>query len=682
MIDRLTIEKIMDAAQIVDVVGDFVTLRRAGANYKGLCPFHDDRTPSFMVSPSKNYCKCFACGKGGNPVGFIMEHEQISYPEALRWLARKYGITIQEKELTQEQKAAQTDRESMYIVNNWAKEWFIDQLHNTDDGRAIGMAYFRSRGFRDDIIQKFQLGFCPNKKESPMSADAIKAGYKEKYLVNDPDSGIGTGLSFKNAERGTLRDRFFGRVMWPIFTIGGKVAGFGGRVLDAATKGVAIKYQNSPDSIIYSKRRELFGLYHAKQAISKHDLCYLVEGYTDVMAMHQSGVENVVASSGTALTDGQILLIKRFTSNITVIYDGDEAGIKASKRGIDMLLAQGFNVKLLLLPDGDDPDSFARKHNAEEFQKYLTDNQVDFIKFKTRLVIKDAQDDPSKMAKMVNDIVATISVIPDEITRSFYIREIANMMKLSERMIETAVQKQIKENRGQKNNTSGTKAPAPTPTDEPKPTDVVGGLSPEPPHEGATDTAQPASNRVNQHIHKCEEQLIQAIIRHGEKIICDTEDENGNTRPLSMVEFIAESLEQDKLRLSDTLYQSILNEALDRVSDSQWKAERHFLQNPDQNISRIAIELAEESETLSKIYGETEYTEQNGVQLLDLAVHLLSDLKLKIIQQEKAELEAALHDPAQLSDKSKIIQLMERYKNIKDIEKDLAKQCGDRVITL
>ncbi|MDE5980757.1 MAG: DNA primase, partial [Bacteroidaceae bacterium] len=398
MIDQLTIEKIRDAARIEEVVADFVTLKRAGVNLKGLCPFHDDRTPSFIVSPAKNYCKCFACGEGGNPVTFIMKHENVSYVEALRYLAKKYGIEIEERSLTPEETQRNDDRESMFILNEWANKWFQHQLRDTADGQAIGLSYFHGRGFRDDILEKFQVGYCPNSRSNPMTADALAAGYQERFLTNTPNEqdtrqSVGTGLSFKNA-KGELRDRFFGRVMWPIFTISGRVAGFGGRVLDAATKGVNIKYQNSPESIVYSKRHELYGLYQAKQAISKNDSCYLVEGYTDVMAMHQAGVENVVASSGTALTDEQIRLIHRLTNNIVVIYDGDAAGIKASQRGIDMLLRQGMNVRLLLLPDGDDPDSFSRKHSAEDFQKYLKENQVDFIKFKTNLLMEEAKGDP------------------------------------------------------------------------------------------------------------------------------------------------------------------------------------------------------------------------------------------------------------------------------------------------
>ena len=438
MIDRITTDKIKEAAQIVDVVSDFVTLKKSGANYKGLCPFHDDRTPSFMVSPAKNYCKCFACGKGGNPIGFIMEHEQLSYPDALRYLAKKYGIQVEERELTAEERAAQTERESMFILNEWALKWFKDQMYNTMDGRAIGLAYFRQRGFRDDIIEKFQLGFCP-KGRDVMTRAALKEGYREQYLV-------GTGLSIKR-EDGSVVDRFWGRVMFPWYTIGGKVAGFGGRVLDAATKGVAVKYQNSPESSIYSKRRELYGLYHAKQAIVKMDQVYMVEGYTDVISMHQCGIENVVANSGTALTKEQIHLLHRFTNNITLLYDGDDAGIHAAQRGTDMLLAAGMNVKILLLPDGDDPDSFARKNNAEDFRRYVEQHQVDFLKFKTDLLMSQAQNDPRKLSQLVGEIVTSISFIPDEITRSLYIRETAQTMQMQEQMIHRAVQNQMSKNR-------------------------------------------------------------------------------------------------------------------------------------------------------------------------------------------------------------------------------------------
>ena len=379
MIDKATIDKIMDAANIVDVVSEFVTLRKAGVNFKGLCPFHDEKTPSFVVSPSKGYCHCFSCGKGGNVVGFIMEHEQMTYPEALRWLAKKYNIEIHERELTDDEKREQSERESLFIINEWAQNYFRENLLDTERGRAIGLAYFRSRGFRDDTINSFKLGYAMPERDALAKA-ALAKGFKEQFLVD-------TGLCYRK-EDGTLQDRYAGRVIFPVHTVTGRVVAFGGRILYNNKK--AAKYVNSPESLIYHKSNELYGIFQAKHAITKQDRCYLVEGYIDVTSMHQSGVENVVASSGTSLTTGQIRLIRRFTSNITVLYDGDAAGIHASIRGIDMLLAEGMNVKVLLLPDGDDPDSFARKHPAQEFRDYIEAHQTDFIEFKTNLLLRQA----------------------------------------------------------------------------------------------------------------------------------------------------------------------------------------------------------------------------------------------------------------------------------------------------
>ena len=520
MIDRITVDKILDAANIVDVVSDFVALKRAGSNLKGLCPFHDDRTPSFMVSPARNYCKCFACGEGGSPVGFIMKHEQLSYPDALRYLAKKYGIKIEEKELTPEEIQSRGDRESMFILNEWARDWFKKQLWETQDGKAIGLAYFRNRGFRDDILEKFQVGYCPNSKKISLSDEALKAGYQERYLVNnqnemEPRLSIGTGLSLKR-EDGSLRDRFFGRVMWPIFTASGRVAGFGGRVLDAATKGVAIKYQNSPESIIYSKRKELFGLFQARQAIRKADLCYLVEGYTDVMAMHQQGIENVVSSSGTALTTDQIHLIHRITNNITVIFDGDDAGIHASERGIDMLLSEGMNVKLLLLPDGEDPDSFARKHSATEYQQYLQENQVDFITYKASHALGNKKDEPDAEERLIHSVAESIALIPDEIKRTIYIRHAAQQLQMPERLITATVNAQRKKEPTQ----------ASTPSSQGQ--------------ENGQETAKktfPTTNGT-----ASETPIAQMIIRHGEKVMCYIEDEKGKEVPLTVAEYISLSL--------------------------------------------------------------------------------------------------------------------------------------------
>ena len=432
MIDRATIDRIMAAADIVDVVSEFVSLRKAGVNYKGLCPFHDEKTPSFVVSPAKGYCHCFSCGKGGNAVGFIMEHEQMTYPEALRWLARKYNIEIRERELTDDERREAGERESMFIVNEWALGYFQENLINTGNGLSVGMQYLRSRGFRDDTISKFQLGYALPVRDA-LARAAVARGFKEQYLVD-------TGLCYRRDD-GSLQDRYAGRVIFPVHTMTGRVVAFGGRILTSDKK--AAKYVNSPESLIYHKGGELYGLYQARQAITRADRCYLVEGYVDVTSMHQCGVENVVASSGTSLTTGQIRLIRRFTSNITVLYDGDPAGIHASMRGIDMLLAEGMNVKVLLLPDGDDPDSFARKHTAQEFREYIEANQTDFIEFKTNLLLEGVTD-PVERSQAISSIVKSVSVIDDQITRAAYVAECSHRLGVSEAVLVDTVNKYIR----------------------------------------------------------------------------------------------------------------------------------------------------------------------------------------------------------------------------------------------
>ena len=681
MIDRITTDKIKEAAQIVDVVSDFVTLKKSGANYKGLCPFHDDRTPSFMVSPAKNYCKCFACGKGGNPIGFIMEHEQLSYPDALRYLAKKYGIQVEEKELTAEERAAQTERESMFILNEWALKWFKDQMHNTMDGRAIGLAYFRERGFRDDIIEKFQLGFCPKGRDT-MSRAALKEGYREQYLV-------GTGLSIKR-EDGTVVDRFWGRVMFPWYTVGGKVAGFGGRVLDAATKGVAVKYQNSPESSIYSKRRELYGLYQAKQAIVKMDQVYMVEGYTDVISMHQCGIENVVANSGTALTKEQIHLLHRFTNNITLLYDGDDAGIHAAQRGTDMLLAAGMNVKILLLPDGDDPDSFARKHNAEDFRRYVEQHQVDFLKFKTNLALAEAQNDPRKLSALVAEIVTSISFIPDEITRSLYIRETAQTMRMDEKMIVRAVQNQMSKNREEeykrRNSTQNLPneigpLPLGVPGEEPaqpiQPTEAIptneNGQQPVP----ASQSGQ-ATHIQSKAAHGTELLLAQLIVRYGEKIVCEAEDENGNNVPLSVAEFIFYSLAQDGLTFNHPTAQVILDKAMEHIHDEGFVAEKYFLGHHNPQLSQAAFQLCMDKEELSKYHTRGQQIITDADRLMELTTHVLADMKISIVRKEIERVMAEMKNPATPKEQGR--ELLVKYKELKDAEKRLAKECGDRVL--
>ena len=424
MVDQSTIDRIMDAARIQDVVSDYVTLRRRGANMIGLCPFHNEKTPSFSVSPAKGIFKCFGCGKGGNSVHFIMEHEQIGYVDALKYLAAKYHIEIVEKELDAEELALRNDRESMFLVNDFARKYFANLLHGHIDGKAIGLSYFRERGFREDIIQKFELGYSLDQRDA-FSQSALQGGFKKEFLVK-------TGLSMEN-DYGQLSDRFRGRVMFPVHSLSGKVVAFGGRILRKDDK--MAKYVNSPESEIYHKSNELYGIFFAKKAIVKQDRCFLVEGYTDVISMHQNGIENVVASSGTSLTPGQIRMIHRFTDNVTIIYDGDPAGIKASLRGIDLLLEEGMNIRVLLLPDGDDPDSFARKHTAAEFIEYVEQNSNDFIRFKTRLLISDAGNDPVKRAALIGDIVRSISQIPNQVIRAEYVKECSNLLSVEEALL-------------------------------------------------------------------------------------------------------------------------------------------------------------------------------------------------------------------------------------------------------
>lgn len=442
MIDRTTIDRIMASADIVDVVKDFVTLRKSGANYKGLCPFHNERTPSFMVSPAKQMCKCFSCGKGGNVVKFIMEHEQLTYPEAMKWLGRKYGIEVREREMSDEQKIAATERESMFVVNEFARDFFTRTLHESVDGMAIGMSYFRRRGLRDDIIRKFQLGYCPESRDA-LAKEAKQKGYEDKFLEK-------TGLCFRTND-GRMMDRYSGRVIFPVHTISGRVVAFGGRTLLSKEEQKARsigKYVNSPESEIYHKNRELYGLYQAKHAIAKNGRAFLVEGYLDVISMHQSGIENIVASSGTSLTIEQVRLLHRMTENVTVLYDGDAAGIHAALRGVDMLLSEGLNVKVLLLPEGEDPDSFAQTHTTEELQQYIEDNQTDFITFKTNLLLRDAKGDPTRRAAVIKDIVGSIAVIPDNIMRQMYVHEFAGRMGIDENTIVNEVivyRKQIRD---------------------------------------------------------------------------------------------------------------------------------------------------------------------------------------------------------------------------------------------
>ena len=654
MIDRATIDKIMDATNIVDVVSEFVTLRKAGVNYKGLCPFHDDTTPSFMVSPSKQICKCFACGEGGTAINFLMKHEQITYPEALRWLAKKYNIEIQEKELTDEEKQQQSDRESMFIVNEWARNYFQDVLKNDPDGIAIGKQYFRSRGIRDDIVEKFCLGFALPKRDALAQA-AMKAGYRAEFLEK-------TGLCIKN-EKG-IYDRYAGRVIFPWLNVSGKVVAFGGRLLDARTKGVQQKYVNSPDSEIYHKDHELYGLYQAKKAIAKEDRVYMVEGYTDVIAMHQSGLENVVANSGTALSVYQIKLLRRFTQNITLLYDGDEAGIHAAMRGTDMLLAEGMNIKVLLLPDGDDPDSFAKKHSSQELKDYIEQNQTDFITFKTRLTVENVTD-PVKRSEAIGGIVKSISVIPDQILRSTYLSELSQRLDIKEQTLLNSMNGMIRKNIEEKEK-------------ERLRSQESGDRSQE--NTSAEGSALQSNlltpdYRLQTSSSEVETLLIQSIIRDGERVIFEhVEMDDGSFTDLTVAQYVNFDLGQDDIHFHNDLYNQILEEAVAHSGEPDFKAETYFMHHPDVNISSLATRLAIDTHQLGKSF---QVKEREGG-LRQHVLHLVLDLRMDIVENRLKELKAEMRQVG--SDMARIKALMEEFKETQELRNALAQQLGNDLV--
>ena len=680
MIDRATIDKILDAAQIVDVVSDFVTLKKRGVNYIGLCPFHDDKTPSFYVSPAKGLCKCFACGKGGNAVHFIMEHEQMSYPEALKWLAKKYHIEVKERELTNEEKEAQSVRESLFVVNEFARDYFQNVLYNHIDGKSIGMTYFRQRGIRDDIVKKFQLGYSTSAKDG-LAKEALRKGYKKEFLIK-------TGLCYEK-EDGTIRDRFWGRVILPWFNISGKILGFGGRVLDSRTKGISQKYVNSPESEIYSKRRELYGIYQAKSAMVKADCVYMVEGYTDVIAMHQCGLENVVANSGTALSEEQIRLLHRFTSNITLLYDGDNAGIKASIRGIDMLLAEGMNVKVLLLPDGDDPDSFARKHSATEFQQYIADNEENFIRFKTNLLLKDTQNDPIKRAGLISDMARSIGLIPNEVIRYACLKECASILNVDEQIIQNEIKKivrqrkdeYIEQRKKEKEEAEKVSAMNNAPQQEHVPDDGLIPPPPFPPEEVMEDVHEsyiPQTGWEKLPFYTKEQQLIKALVRYGEQVVCYVENEDGEETPIRVTEYISMDLAQDGLQFQNPLHRQLLAEAEANLNKPNFCAERYFLAHPEPNISRMAADLISDRYRLSK--SNEQALTKDEERLHDLIPHLLIDFKLSILEEDMKQTIQQLSNPDVAKNAQKSMEVMKHYKELTDTLKEMAKRAGDRVI--
>ena len=656
MIDRLTVEKIKDAANIVDVVSEFVSLRRSGANYKGLCPFHNERTPSFFVSPSRGICHCFSCGRGGTPINFIMEHEQMTYVEALRWLARKYNIEIKERELTDKERQEQSERDSMFIVNEWAADYFKQILLESEGGNSIGLQYFRSRGFRDDIISKFHLGYDVQDRHQ-LAREAQAKGYQLDFLLK-------TGICYKN-DRSEYIDRYAGRVIFPWLSVSGKIVGFGGRLLDSRTKGVAQKYVNSPDSEIYHKDQLLYGIYQAKKAISREDRVYMVEGYTDVISMHQCGIENVVANSGTALSVHQIRMLHRFTSNITLLYDGDAAGIHAALRGTDMILAEGMNIKVLVLPDGDDPDSFARKHSSADFKQYIEDHQVDFIQFKTNLMLNGVTD-PAKRSEAINSIVQSIAVVPNQILRDTYIHDCAQRLNIAESTLINTMNKFIREAQDRMNKAPNAEAQQ---------------------ANSASTTTQKYIN--NPSIPKVETMLMQVIIRHGDFIIYrDIEDEEGNLINLTVAEWINYSLSAEKLRFSVEIYNRVLNETLEHLRDNNFSAEQYFIHHNDIEISQLATELIldkyqyireqKEESTGKQNVSDEARMEKETEKLRNEVLHLLLDFHFDLLERRLQQIKMEITQPNNTPER--MASLMKDFRDTQQKRNELAQQRGNNII--
>lgn len=637
MIDHNTVQKILDSARIEEVVGDFVSLRRRGVNLIGLCPFHSEKTPSFTVSPAKNICHCFGCGKGGGPVNFIMEHESLSYVDALRYLAKKYGIEIVEKEESAEDLARRSSRENMFALNAFALKYFSNTLNNTEEGKSIGIPYFRERGFRDDTIKKFQLGYCPDRFEA-VSVEALKEGFSRQTLID-------TGLCTEN-QRGGLTDRFRGRVIFPVHTVSGQVVAFGGRVLKKTDN--TAKYVNSPESEIYHKSNELYGLYFAKNAIQRSDVCYLVEGYTDVISMHQSGVENVVASSGTSLTTGQIRLIHRFTSNIVVLYDGDAAGIKASIRGIDMLLEEGMNVEVVLLPDGEDPDSFSRSQDSSQFIDYINRHKTNFILFKTQLLLGEAGNDPIKKAALIGDIVESISKIQDTIKQAIYIKECARQFDIREEVLIKEVAKR------QKNHAVNAPQAA-----------VV--------QENAAVEHETASGaKVRPYTFKEERQLLRYLLRYsGETIEINS---NGEQIPITVIDYIAGSIEADDIPFQYPLHIQILEEALNCATDLR----THFFNHPDVEVQNYVFSLVEDRYEKSAMYQKEESEKEKRERLSSEVQTVMFEYRFAIIKKRCTTIKEQIEAASATGDNEKVDTLLAELQELNEQRRQISKILGGR----
>ena len=682
MIDHVTISRIQDAAQIVDVVSDFVTLKKRGVNFVGLCPFHDDRSPSFYVSPAKNLCKCFSCGEGGSPVHFVMKHEQLSYPEALKYLAKKYHIEVVEKELTAEDKQRQSDRDSMFIINEYARDYFVKMLHENQEGKAIGLTYFRERGYRDDIVKKFQLGYCLDEWEAFTKA-AVSKGYNVDYLIK-------LGLSKQREKDNSLFDFYKGRVMFPIHTLSGKVVGFGGRTLKKDDK--IAKYINSPENEIYSKSNELYGIYFAKNAIVKRDKSFLVEGYTDVISMHQAGIENVVASSGTALTHGQIRMLHRFSKNITVLYDGDAAGVKAALRGIDLLLEDGMNVKVVMLPDGEDPDSFAKKQNAEDFNRYIDENEVDFIRFKTQHLLQEVGNDPIKRTGAILEIAQTLSLIPST-SRSIYTADCAILLNVPEDKLIQTVNTVYLKNYGKKR-------------EKQKDNPSQGISQPEKKSEEASlevaDEQQVSQwrdrlERWQNPNERFEREIIRYIVRYGnfpmyKKYEKQKVGTGKNIQEIdvlvevgtSVTNFVRDDLERDNMEFSTPLYKQIFDEAKHRINDENFDSSNYFITHSDIQISKLATELVNDRYELSKFHakqiGEAHGDEKSRLleqnKLYTLVPRATTEFKNAVVLQKIKEVKSRM----KTASPDDCVALISELQQLQELKKALAKYLGERIV--
>lgn len=670
-IDRGTVDKIYDAARVEEVVGDYVSLKRRGTNMLGLCPFHDEKTPSFMVSPAKGIYKCFGCGKGGNAVNFVMELEQISYYDALKHVASKYHVHIEERELSPEEKQQFSDRDSMMVLNEFSRKYFTEQMMHTAEGRTIGLAYFKQRGFTDQIIEKFQLGFGPEGKDV-FVREAINKGYKEEFLSK-------TGLATIKPEY--KRDRFSGRVIFPIHGQTGKVVAFAGRTL-SSDKTVA-KYINSPESEIYHKSNVLYGIYQAKKEIQRKDNCFLVEGYTDVMSLHQSGIENVVASSGTSLTHGQIRLIKRFTDNVTVIYDGDNAGIKASLRGIDLILEQGLNVRVLLLPDGEDPDSFAKSMSSSEFMDYIEKHSTDFIHFKANLLMEGAQNDPIKKAKLVQEIMGSISVIPNEITRAVYIKACSDLLEVPEDALYRESSQRIKKNQFDKQREAERKmnrqrAQAPSnaapgapgfdapPVDFGMPADV-----------GTPST--PAAPAPVEPEYLEEKAVMSFLLRFGESQMFKEGDAYYEQHPdLTVSDFIIGQLDADELRMKTPAYNKIIDEYKTLKTNGEKNLANYFTRHSDQDVCRMVVDLTTDRHERSRLFEKAVFIRNDDERLGDLVPRVMTEFKLEWVQgQIKEQFEILQNE----KDEEKLSAAMHQYQGLNQIKSELSKVLGNRVLS-